>query len=145
MVSSRQCNPAAPYVLPEQLRVGEGLTRHRGEQRVNTQLVGPVGFQYGNGATCLTAESAALRQGVQGVRRGAIRPNGELKGPARYMQGQTPWTGELGTAERSRGRYEWAIQSKSLAPLGVPACPQRIEPFQLGGVSTRETKSYCEC
>ena len=121
------------------IRVGAGLTRIRGGPRAQTQMVGPVRFQHGRG----TIDKIDSRCGYdRQVRRGAPRPSTELKGSAPFQYGQYAFVGES-TTQRGRNKYDYAVQSKSLSTLGAPQ-PLVVEPFHLGGVSTRDGKDF-EC
>jgi len=140
MSSQSSCNARAPFVSAEVLRVGEGLTRQRGQERVQTQMVGPLAFQYGNGDSDMTRLSSSLREGTRQVLRGTAAPSGELRSCAPFQYGQTASVGRF-TAERSRHKYEWAVQSK---PLNYgPAQKQVTESRAMwGGEWTRDGKDF---
>jgi hypothetical protein len=137
------CNKRAPYLSAEVLRVGEGLTRERGQSRIQTQMVGPLTFQYGNGDREMTGISGSLRAGERQVLRGTAAPSGELRSCAPFQYGQTASVGQF-TADRSRHKYEWAIQSKPLT-YGPPL-QQAVESRALwGGEWTRDGGDFNDC
>ena len=126
-------------ISSSQIRVGAGLTRVRGGPRAQTQMVGPVPFQHGRG----TIDKVDSRCGYRRqVRRGAPRPSTELKGCVPFQHGQYAFVGES-TTQRGRNKYEYAVQTKSLSAIGQ-CKPLVVEPFHLGGVSTRDGKDF-EC
>jgi hypothetical protein len=135
------CDRRIPYVSAEILRVGDGLTRQRGQARVQTQMVGPLAFQYGNGDRDMTPVSATLREGRFSTRRG-VRPQfGELNASVPYQFGQIAQIGAP-TAERSRHKYEWSVSCSQRLDLG-PTCPPRVEnPALWFSESTREGKDF---
>lgn len=126
----------------QELRVGSGLTRLRGAIRKPAQLVGPTRFQKGNGNFESVAIGTTLRNGTNQVLRGSHRPSTELTGRAPFQQGQAPWIDFNTTAERGRNRYDYATQCTANYMLGFPprTLPKEIEPFELGGITTRMGK-----
>ncbi len=137
----KRCNKRAPYLSAEILRVGDGLTRQRGQARVQTQMVGPLTFHYGNGDYCDTELSGDLRQGSRYVRRGNKHPMGELRTCVPFQYGQMPWLPTF-TADRSRFKYNWSQYRKPL-DLGPFECKrQPVEPMFWGGEWTRNGKDF---
>jgi hypothetical protein len=130
------------HVSSEKIRVGSGLTRQRGAPRKPSQLIGPVRFQQGNGDCESTSVGTRLRNGSHYPRRGDPKPSIELKGCSPFLQGQATWTHFSGTVERGRNKYDYATQCTSAYFESIPrgrttAC---IEPFELGGITTRQGK-----
>lgn len=146
---SGQCANVAPftcsfreggnYVSTAELRVGSGLTKVRGDARLDTQLVGPGVYQHGNGDRSCVKKGTKLRNGFRQVRKGEERRQIELKSCAPFQFGQHSWVGKP-TAERGRYKYDWAVQSKELEWPGCP--PNAVEPFQVGGMSSRFSRDF---
>lgn len=125
----------------QELRVGAGLTRNRGATRKSGQLIGPIRFQKGNGNCESTGVSTILRNGSRQVLRGEARPSTELKSCAAFQQGQAPWIDFNGTTERGRNKYDYATQCTFNYMLQHSPGPTKdIEPFELGGITTRQGK-----
>lgn len=144
----QQCPDALPYtcyfnegydkVASHKIRVGEGLTRVRGDDRPSTQLVGPSVSQKGNGDMKSTDTGTRLRTGHQEVLRGSVRDYTKLQGPAPYMNGQRPWTAFNATVQPGRSKYEYSIQDTSEYLMQYPVdTVGHVEPFVRGGASTR--------
>lgn len=132
--------------LSGKLRNGTRRGVLRGKARPSAQMVGPVAYQYGNGDRDLSALGATLRHGETQVLRGTVRASSELRGHAGFQQGQVPWTAFSGVAVKGRGKYAFSTQTPSdrLLKFG-PTCAPRVEPFVLGGVSSRDAKDFDDC
>jgi len=138
-----RCNKHAPYLSAEVLRVGDGLTRQRGQARAQTQMVGPLSFQFGNGDSQMTKLSGNLREGARYVRRGNQHPLGELMGCAPYQFGQNAFIGEF-TVERGRHKYHWSTFRKPL-DLGPKDGCSVVEPAIFwGGEWTRSGRDFAD-
>jgi hypothetical protein len=131
------------HMTTDSLRVGVGLTKERGNIKPSMQLVGPGRFQLGNGDLDYVQDNTSLRNGTRQVLRGSTRPSTELKGCSAFQQGQAPWTSFCFTSDRSRNKYEFAIQSTSsyITAFAPPQC-LHVEPFRPAGISTRVAKDF---
>ena len=135
-------NEGGGTVSTPAMRLGQGLSRVRGATRPDAQLVGPAIFQHGNGDRALADAGTVLRNGTRQVLRGKKKPYAKLQNFAKYQQAQTPWTQFMGTAERGRHKYDQAVTCLScmLYPPSGQNTNAAVEPFMLGGVSTRDAK-----
>lgn len=101
------------------------------------------GWAWSEGGSHLAPDVLRVGKGLTRDRRRDSRPWTELKGRSAFQYGQTPWTGFAATVDRSRNKYEYAVQCTSSYMMAhAPPSTPRVEPFVLGGISTRIDKDF---